>query len=208
MKQLLLSALLIGFGMAAVCSPANAQTVTFHGNDAFAQTHFVANGAPVDLFIFSRKDQTNGTSIFLSYGSFVENPDGSATSTSGFGMIPSAAFTANNLQHFTLDVDTSQVTGFRAETCIFGGPPTFSITCTDGAPLGPIHVDWQPNGFSSDKLIQHLAFTSTPFTRKLDLDQDDSSADATGSYFGASFSDLGGASIGKARDSSITITRN
>jgi hypothetical protein len=90
MKQILRSALLIGFGIAAACSSAYAQTVTFHGNDAFAQTHFVANGAPVELFIFSSKDQSNGTSIFLDYGSFVENPDGSATSTSGFGMIPAA----------------------------------------------------------------------------------------------------------------------
>jgi len=209
MKQLLLSAFLAGLGIAAACSPASAQTVTFHGNDAFAQSHFVANGAPVDLFIFSSKDQSTGaTTIFLDYGSFVENPDGSATSTSGFGMIPSSAFTANNLQHFTLDVDTSQVPGFRATTCIFGGPPTFGITCTDGSPLGLIQVEWQPNGFSSDKMIQHLAFASTPFTRKLDFDQDDSSADATGTYLGAAFTDLGRASMGKARDSSITITRN
>lgn len=208
MKQLLLSAFFVGLGIAAVCGPASAQTVTFHGNDAFAETHFVANGAPVDLFIFSSKDQSTGTTIFLDYGSFVENPDGSATSTSGFGMIPSSAFTANNLQHFTLDVDTSQVSGFRATTCIFGGPPTFGITCSDGSPLGLIHVEWQQNGFSSDKMIQHSTFTSTPFTGKLDLDQDDSSADATGSYLGANFADLGRASMGKARDSSITITRN
>ncbi|HEV3038672.1 MAG TPA: hypothetical protein VHA33_12930 [Candidatus Angelobacter sp.] len=208
MKQLLLSALLVGFGIAAVCSPAHAQTMTFHGNDAFAETHFVANGAPVDLFIFSSKDQLNGTSIFLEYGSFVENPDGSATSASGIGLIPSSAFTANNLQHFTLDVDTSQVSGFRATTCIFSGPPAFSITCTDGSPLGPIHVDWQQNGFSSDKMIQHSTFTSGPFTGKVDRDQDDSSADATGSYLGTNFTDPGRASIGKARDSSISITRN
>ncbi len=208
MKRLLLSAFLVGLGIAAAGSPAQAQTVTFHGNDAFAQAHFVANGAPVDLFMFSSKDQSTGTSIFLSYGSFVENPDGSSVFTSGLGLIPSSAFTANNLQHFTLDVDTSQVAGFRAETCVFSGPPTFTFTCTDGSPLGPIHVDWQQNGFSTDKMVQHLTFTSGPLTRKLDLDQDDSSADVTGSYFGASFSDLGRASMGKARDSSITITRN
>src|SRR2546421_10451503 len=103
MKRLVLFAFLVGFGIAAACSPAHAQTTTFHGNDAFAQTHFVVNGAPVDLSVFSSKNQSTGTSIFLDYASFVENPDGSATFTSGFGLIPSSAFTANNLQHFTLN---------------------------------------------------------------------------------------------------------
>jgi hypothetical protein len=208
MKRFLLFALLGGFGIAAACRPAHAQTTTFHGNDAFAQTHFVVNGAPVDLSVFSSTNQSTGTSIFLTYGSFVENPDGSATSTFGFGLIPSSAFTANNLQHFTLDLDTSQVAGFRATTCIFGGPPTFTFTCTDGSPLGAIHVDWQQNGFSTNKMIEHLGFTSGPFTKKLDFNQDEASADATGSYLGTNFTDPGMASVGKARDSSISITRN
>jgi len=208
MKRLVLFAFLVGFGIAAACSPAQTQTTTFHGNDAFAETHFVVNGAPVDLFMFSSTNQSTGTSVFLSYGSFVENPDGSATSSSGIGLIPSSAFTANNLQHFTLDVDTSQVAGFRATTCIFGGPPAFTITCTDGSPLGPIHVDWQPNGFSTNKMIQHGSFTFGPFTGKTDFNQDDSSADATGSYFGTNFTDPGRASMSKARDSSIRMTRN
>jgi len=210
MKRLLLLALAAGFGIAAACSPAHAQTTTFHGNDAFAATHFVVNGAPVDVdvFVFSSKNPSIDNGTFLSYASFVENSDGSATFTSGFGLIPSSAFTANNLQHFTLNVDTSQVAGFRATTCIFGGPPTFTFTCTDGSPLGPIQVDWQPNGFSTSKTVQHLGFSFGPFTGKSDFNQDESSADATGSFFGTNFTDPGRASVGKARDTSISITRN
>ncbi|HXB20227.1 MAG TPA: hypothetical protein VNV88_02540 [Candidatus Solibacter sp.] len=206
MKRFLLSALLIGFGLVAVHGPAAAQTETFHARDAFAQTHFDVSGGEVDISVFRGPDGSGGTNTFLSYGSFVENPDGSATSTSGFGVIPSSAFDAQTLQHVTLNVDTSQVAGFRATTCIFS--VTFTVTCTDGSPLGLIQIDWQPNGASSTKSVQHLSFTSGPFTRHLDFDQDESSADASGSYLGSSFTDPGRALVGKARDSTVSITRN
>jgi hypothetical protein len=57
-------------------------------------------------------------------------------------------------------------------------------------------------------MIEHLGFTSGAFTKKLDSNQDEASADATGSYLGTNFTDPGMASVGKARDSSISITRN
>jgi hypothetical protein len=206
MKRFLSSALLIAFGLVAVHGLAGAQTTTFHARDQFAQTHFEINGAQVDISVFHGPAGPAGTNTFLSYGSFAENPDGSATFMSGFGVIPDSAFDAQNLQHFSLNVDTSQVSGFRASTCIFS--VSFTFTCTDGSPLGPIQIDWQPNGINSTKSIQHVSFTSGSFTKRLDFDQDESSADATGSYLGSNFTDPGRALIGKARDSVVTITRN
>jgi len=206
MKRFLLAALLIGFGLVAMHGLAAAQTETFHARDAFAQTHFDVNGGQVDISVFRGPDGAGGANTFLSYGSFVEDPDGSATFTSGFGVVPSSAFDAQSLQHVTLNVDTSQVSGFRASTCIFS--VTFTITCTDGSPLGPVQIDWRPNGATSSTSVQHITFTSGPSTSRLDFDQDESSADATGSYLGSNFTDPGRALIGKARDSTVRITRN
>ena len=205
MKRFLLSALFIGFGLFAACNLADAQTTTFHGRDEFAQTGFEITGGEVGISVFRGPDGAGGTHTFLDYDSFVENPDGSATFTFGVGLIPSEAFDAHTLQHYTLNVDTSQVSGFRAETCTFAN---FTETCTQGSPLGVIQVSWQQNGVSSSSKIRHLSFTSGAFTRRLDDDEDESSADAAGTYLGTSFTDLGRASMGKARDLSVSITRN
>jgi len=205
MKRLVSSMLFIGFGLFAACGLVAAQATTFHGNDATAQTHFAVPGGGVDIFVFRGPDGAGGTNTFLDFGRFVENPDGSGSSTFGFGVIPNSAFDANTLQHVTLNVDISQISGFRVTTCTFT-PTTF--TCADGGSVGPIQVDWQQNGISSSRSIQHSTFTSGPFTRKLDTDEDLSSADASGTYFGTSFTDTGRASVGKARQSDLTITSN
>lgn len=206
MKRFLLSALLMGIGCAA-CSLAAAQTMTFHADGAFAQASFLINNTEVKLAVFLGTDTSGAPSTFLTYNSFAENPDGSATSTSGFGVIPNEAFVAHSLQHFTLNVDTSQINGFSASTCIFP-PPTFTLTCTDGSPVGPIQVDWLENGITTSKGFQHLSSTSGSFTELMDLNQDQSSATATGSYLGSRFTDSGLAIVGKSHQSSITTTRN
>lgn len=205
MKRVLSAVFFIGFGLFAACGPAAAQATTFHGNDATAQTHFQIPGGEVDIFVFRGPDGAGGTNTFLDFGRFVENPDGSGSSTFGFGVIPESAFDAHTLQHVTLNVDVSQISGFRVTTCTF---TTTTFTCANGGSVGPIQVDWQPNGISSSRTIEHSTFTSGPFTRKLDTDEDRDSADATGTYFGTSFTDPGRASVGKARLSTLTITQN
>lgn len=205
MKRLLSAVFFIGFGLFGVRSLAAAQAKTFHGNDATAQTGFAVPGGEVGISIFRGPDGAGGTNTFLDFGSFVENPDGSGSSTFGFGVIPDSAFDAHTLQHVTLNVDLSQISGFRVTTCTF---TRTTFTCADSGPVGVIQVDWQQNGISSSRSIQHLTSTFGPFTRKLDTDQDLSSADATGTYFGTSFTDPGRASVGKARLSDLTITQN
>lgn len=207
MKRLILFALPIALGLFAVMT-AYAQNATFNAKDEFAQTSFEANGAGAGLSVFRGPDGSGGTQTFLDYSSFQANPDGSFTFTDGHGMIPNEAFRADTVQHFSLNADTSQIAGFQATTCTVSFSPTFTETCTDGTPEGPIQVDWQQSETSSIHSIEHLTSTSGPFTRKLDFDEDVSSADASGTFFGAAFSDRFFARIGKAHDSSITITRN
>lgn len=205
MKRVLAAVFFIGFGLFIACGLAAAQTTVFHGNDATAQTGFQIPGGEVGISVFRGPDGAGGTNTFLDFGSFVENPDGSGSSTFGFGVIPESAFDAHTLQHVRLNVDISQISGFRVTTCTFT-PTTF--TCADGGSVGSIQVDWQQNGISSSRSIQHSTFTSGPFTRKFDTDEDISSADATGTYFGTSFTDSGRASVGKARNATVTITQN
>ena len=204
MKRVLSAVFLIGFGLVATCGLAAAQATTFHGNDATAQTHFQIPGGGVDISVFRGPDGAGGTNTFLDFGSFVENPDGSGSFTSGFGVIPDSAFDAHTLQHVTLNVDVSQITGFRVSTCTF---TRTTFTCSSGGSVGPIQVDWQQNGISSSRSIRHSTFTFGTFTRKFDTDEDINSADAAGTYFGTSFTDSGRASVGKAREATVTITQ-
>jgi hypothetical protein len=204
MKRFLLFSLSIALQFSAVVG--HTQN-TFHGTQEVAQANLEVNGVETDLFLFRGPSGPSGSQTFLDYGSFIENPDGSFTFTDGHGVIPNDAFTANTLQHFSLNVDTSQVSGFKATSCTVSFSPTFHETCVDGTPLGIIQIDWQLNGGSSTHEIQHLTSSSGPFTRKFDIDEDDSTADATGTFMGSSFTDLGRARIGKARDSTVSITR-
>jgi hypothetical protein len=203
MKRVLLISLSVALQLSAVLS--HAQN-TFHAKQEDAQVNFDVNGVETDLFLFRGPGGPSGSQTFLDYASFTENPDGSATFTDGHGVIPNEAFTANTLQHFSLNVDTSQVSGFQATSCTVSFSPAFTETCID-APRGIIQIDWQANGGSSTHDIRHFTSTSGPFMRKFDIDGDDSTADATGTFLGSSFTDLGRARIGKARDSTVTITR-
>lgn len=205
MKRVLLCSLCIVLGFSVVL--AHAQNATFNAKDEFAQTDFEVNGMEADVFLFRGPNGSGGSQTFLDFGTFRENPDGSFTFSDGHGIIPNEAFKADSLQHFSLNVDTSQVAGFQATTCTVSFFP-FRETCVNGSPEGPIQVDWQQNQASSTRSIEHLTSTFGSFTRKLNFDEDVSSADATGTFFGGAFSDFGFARIGKAHDSSITITRN
>lgn len=204
MKRFLLFSLFIALQLSAVLG--HAQN-TFHGSQEVAQTNLDVNGVETDLFLFRGPNGPNGTQTFLDYASFSENPDGSFTFTDGHGVIPNEAFTANTVQHFSLNVDTSQVSGFQATSCTVSFSPTFNESCVNGTPLGVIQIDWQANGGSSTHDIRHSTFASGPFTRKFDIDDDEVSADATGTFLGSTFTDLGRARIGKSRDSTVTITR-
>ena len=203
MKRFLLLSLSIALQFSAVMG--HAQN-TFQAKQEVAQANLEVNGVETDLFLFRGPNGPHGSQTFLDYASFSENPDGSFSFTDGHGIIPNAAFTANTVQHFFLNIDTSQVSGFQATTCTVSFSPTFNETCVD-APRGVIQIDWQANGGSSTHDIRHFTSRSGPFTRKFDIDGDEVSADATGTFLGGTFTDLGRASIGKARDLTVTIMR-
>lgn len=193
-------ALLILLIASALLVAADAQTVTFKNSGAYAQSNF-----PNISFFVGVGDAGGGTNgPFVDYSIFTANPDGSFTFGYGFGNIPNSAFTANNVQHMSLNVDTSQVAGFQAQTCNEVFQPAFSITCTNG-PFGPIQLTWQQNGFSSSSTTQDLSSTNGPVSSSMHSDSSYVSANASGTFLGTAVVD-NGSTIGTDKDRQITIT--
>src|SRR5579864_8490757 len=149
MKKQALFTLSLAF---TLCLAANAQTQTFHSRGAYAQSNF----PNASLFIGSG-DVGLGGQPFLDYSTFTQHPDGSYDYGFGFGTVPTSVFDGHNTQHMSLNVDTSQVAGFQAQTCHVVFQPSYSTTCTAG-PYGVITLNWQNNGYSSSTTRQQLSF--------------------------------------------------
>jgi hypothetical protein len=197
MKHHFLFALLLAF---AVCGAANGQrTTTYHAKGAFAQSNFTN----ISLSVYTGDESYNGQN-FLIYSTFQENPDGSYSFGSGDGFIPNSAFIANNVEQMSLNVDTSQVSGFNASTCVVQFEPSYTYTCTAG-PYGVIQVNWQANGNSSSSTKSNFQGTEGPYSIHTIDDSDYSSANATGTFLGTSVTDYG-SEIGTSHGSQVSIT--
>lgn len=192
---------------AAVCLfssllAAQTKVTSFHSTAESADVTVTINGTFLTLGV-SRGDDSD----FLSISSTVQNPDGTVTETSAFGNIPGADFTNSGLNRMRLNVDTSQVPGFSSTTCTFTVTPPFTSTCSPG-PLGVVQADWINNRISSETVLfeNHQTFLSFE-TIDSHVDSELSSADASGSFLGFSFSVADNASVGLNRDTTITITQ-
>lgn len=196
MKLHFLSALLLAFTLHL-----NAQTTTtYHGKGAFAQSNF----PNISLSVYSGDNSFNGQP-FLLYSTFAANPDGSYTFSSGDGFLPASDFSANNVTQMSLNVDTSQLSGFNASTCIVYFVPTYSFTCSAG-PYGVIQVNWQKNGSYSSTTKSNQMGTDGPFSTHFLDDSQYSSANATGTFLGTSVVDYG-SMICTSHGSTIMITK-
>lgn len=198
MKQHLLLTVVLAFALYGV---ANAQkNSTYHGKGAFAQSNFPG----ISLSASSGNDTSTGQA-FVTYSTFTSNPDGSYTYSSGDGYLPASAFTANNLQQMSLNVDTSQVSGFDAETCAVTFVPTYTFTCSPG-PYGVIQVNWQQNGSVSTTLHENSTTTDGPFSTHVVDDEDYVSANASGTFLGTSVVDYF-SQMGTNHGSTVTKTK-
>lgn len=192
---------------AAVClftSLLAAQTTvtSFHSTAESAAVTATVNGAQISVSVF-RGD----SSAFIDFFSDAENPDGSITETFGLGTIPGADFTNNGMEHMSLNVDTSQVPGFSSTTCTFTFTPFFNSSCSQG-PLGVFQVDWTNNRITSSTLLSEDHETrGGSETVDSHVDSDQSSADASGSFLGLSFSAADNGVVSLNRDTTITITQ-
>ena len=198
MKQHAFLALLLAF---TLYSAADAQTIKYHSKGAYAQSNF----PNISLFVGSGNVGVGGQP-FLDYSTFTLNPDGSFTYSYGIGNIPSSTFTANNVQQMSLNVDTSQLTGFQAQTCVTVFQPTYSSTCSDG-PYGVIQLSWQNNDYSSSTTKEKLTVVNGPVTRSIDSDSTYTSANGGGTFFGVQVQD-NNSRIGTDRSRDMTLTRN
>jgi hypothetical protein len=179
-------------------------TVTsFHSTAESAGLNITVNKTGITLSIF-RGD----TGAFLFYFASTQNSDGSVTQTVANGEIPGEDFTTGGMEHMTLNVDTSQVAGFQSTSCTVTFAPSFSSSCSPG-PLGVIQINWTNNRiFSTSTVLEnHETPLSGPIKIDTHVDADQSSADASGSFLGLSFTAPNQGSIDLNRSTTITITQ-
>lgn len=196
MKPHFLLALLLAFAVHL-----NAQTTTtYHAKGAFAQSNFTN----VSLSVYSGDASFNALP-FVIYSTFQANADGSYTFGSGEGVVPSSDFAGNNVQQMSLNVDTSQVSGFNASTCVVYFVPTYSYTCTPG-PYGVIQVNWQQNGNYSTSSTSNFSGSNGPYSTHVIDDSQYTSANSSGTFLGTSVVDYG-SSTGTSHGSTVTVSK-
>lgn len=145
-----------------------------------------------------------GSSTSLQFSSVSEPADfSSITITNVFGPIPSSAFTAQNTQQISLNIDTSTVPAVFSESCtiVFA---TGIETCGAG-PAGLIQLTFLENDSVSTTINEHVVQVSGPVTTRTHQSSDTSTATVSGTVFGTSVSGAS-ASVGLNHMSTIEIT--
>lgn len=189
----------------AAAGTATAQTTTFHASGEFAETFTNLNGGIVNIFA-ARGCITNPcitTQTILVFHSFALTANGSVF-IEGDGVIPDSAFDASSPEHATLNIDTSQISGFNSIACSF--VPGRGFTCQPG-PAGVIQVQWQRTRTGSSTRMEEDLITQGPFVTHAHFDQDFFTASASGSFFGTDFSDGTRSEIGTNKDTNISLSR-
>jgi len=196
----LLSALLL-----AAQGMASAQSTSFHASGEFAETFSNANGSFVDIFAARGciVDPCSTNNTVLVIFAFVPTATG-VVFLDGGGVIPDSAFQTNGPDHATLNIDTSQASGFSLEACTF--TPGSGFTCQPG-PTGVIQVEWRRTRAGSTTLVEEDHATRGPVTTHIHKNQDFFTAAGAGSFFGASFSDNSRSKIGANKETTITISK-
>ena len=204
MRGMLQATLAVALLLLIQQSAAYAQsTSTYNASGAYAESRFKVNNSYVTLFAargcVANPCATNtGTFIYL----FAVNDDTHMV-TQGDGVIPDSAFQANNLQHMSLIVDTSQVPGFHTLTCGF---VSGVWNCSNG-PFGVMQADWQATDQASSTDKEDTDTTIGPFTAKTHTDRKSTSGLATGTFLGTAFSDNSSTTLGTNKAHSSSINR-
>jgi hypothetical protein len=200
MKTRLLLVVLLSLSTIALAQ-SNAPVFSTRMTGTSADATFIINGASGHISISQDK---NGQALLIyNYGA-ARNPDGSFTFMGGGGYIPSTAVTLNNGNVARLNVDTSQVPGFFAFSCTFGGGQP--SRCGPG-PFGVMQMDWQRDGVMTNRTISENWKTFPGARLHTSLNSTLNSASVAGSFLGNSFtSDLG--NIGTTTNSLFEMFQN
>lgn len=149
-----------------------------------------------------------GNTASLQYALVSEPADfSSITITNVFGPIPASAFTGQNTQQLSLNIDTSTLPAGTvfSETCTISFT-TFIETCGPG-PVGLIQLSFRENDTVSTQINLHQVQTSGPVTTRTSQRSDNSTANVQGTVFGTDVS-TASAQVGVNHMSTIEVTRN
>jgi hypothetical protein len=150
-----------------------------------------------------------GTTASIAYQSVAFAPDfSSVTFTQIVGNIPGGAFAGQNTQNMTLSLDVSQLDPATSinQTCT-ADLITFIATCGPGA-TRTIQLSFSQNGAQRTRVLALGQETILgPFTTRIHQRSDNSSANFSGTIFGAAVSGSN-ATVGINHNSSLEFIRN
>jgi hypothetical protein len=213
MKQLLVAMAML-FTALTMQSQSNVHS-RFIQQGIFGQATISIERGNITLQVQSGTDPNSpdgqGIATVLFYTLFQFGADGnSSTFTQVFAHIPNGSFTGQNTQRMILDVDTSQFDPNDSiiSTCTANFLPVVTIVCSDTAPAGTIHLEFQENGLQRGRLLAlEQETTLGPLTVRERANGDSSSANIKGSFLGFPVVEID-ASVGRNRDTSWSITKN
>lgn len=157
-------------------------TLIFHGKGASADINLILpDGTQLSLEGVRGSDDTGSPSTLLLYTAFSFSSD-SITETFAAATIPNEAFRGDDAAHLVLDVDTSQLTDFSAQTCVFSFID-FTETCGPAA-LGVIQFEWRQNRAFTQHIVSDRNTTDILGREHEHQESDSASADVTGSFLG------------------------
>jgi len=182
------------------------RTTSFHGTAEGARAFATINASKISVIV-ARGFLASNPATFMEIVSFTRNSDGSVVFVFGFGTVPDQAYTNSGMEQMDLNVDTSQISTFQSTQCTFTFTPFFTSSCGPG-PSGVIQVHWTNNKITTQRvLVDRRRTFPNSVTIREHQDMDQSSADASGSFLGLSFSSASQAQVQLNRDTFITITQ-
>ena len=124
------------------------------------------------------------------------------------GQIPSTAFTGENTQNLTLNLDVSQLDPATSvsQTCTVD-LNSLTVTC-GAAPTGTMQLNFRENGAQRTRVLAlGEEITVGSFTTRVHQRSDNSTATVSGTLFGTTVSGSG-ATVGINHNSSLEFIRN
>jgi len=211
MKRFFLGTLFVLMVMAPVVLNAQTTVLKFSQDGEFASVSQSTDPNSSFSVTVSRNSSTGTTATAsLSYASFSFDPSTSTqTVTQIVGAIPAADFTGQSTQSLTLNFNTSDLdpTNSFSQTCTLDLTDLTNSTCGP-VTAGSISLTFTQNGVSRARVFAlGEEITIGNFTTRIHQRSDNSSANVSGSIFGASVSGSG-ATVGVNHNSSLELIKN
>ena len=210
MKRLLVFTLLTLMMLTSVALTAQTTMFKFNQDGEFASFSQSTDPSSSVTFSVSRNFSTGaGTSASINYVSFNFSTDlTTLTIVQIVGQIPASAFTGQNTQNLSLNLDMSQLDPATSlsQTCTLD-LISFIFTC-DVGPSGSMQLNFSENGAQRTRILAlGEEITVGNFTTRVHQRSDNSSANYSGTIFGLSVSGSN-ATVGINHNSSLEFVKN